>query len=139
LEEELSRIIFEKVTGITADRFLREKIKDLVDRSNGDLQLFQFTRARKHLKMKEGKLDIVITRVDRAEHVFNIVAAMIMAIFGLFYFMLPAATKVITIYQVIIIMGIGVLMFLFAIFLFLQTIPISTAKRIEPIIKHLED
>lgn len=139
LEEELNCIIFKKVTEISADRFFREKIKDLVDRSNGDLQPYQFAKARKHLKMKGGKLDIVITRADRVEHVFNFVYAGIMVIFALFFFMLPVSIKFAALHQVVIVMGLGVLMFFFALFLVLQTAPLSVAKHIEPIIKHLED
>jgi hypothetical protein len=139
LEEELNCIIFKKVTEISADRFFREKIKDLINRSNGDLQPYQFARARKHLQMKGGKLDIVITRVDRAEHVFNFVSAGIIAIFSLFFFMLPASIKFAATHQIVIVMGSGVLMFFFALFLVLQTVPLSVAKRIEPIIKQLED
>lgn len=138
LEEELNCSIFKKITEISADQIFREKIKYLIDHSNGDLQPFQFTQARKHLKMKEGELVIVITLSDRVGHIINFALSGIMFISVPYYFMSIADMKFTAIYQIVVVIGYGVLMFFFAVFLYWQTTPLLVAKYIEPIIKHLE-
>ncbi|WP_374327382.1 hypothetical protein [Azonexus sp.] len=138
LEEELNYLVFKRVTGISADRALREKIKSLVDRSDGELQTFQFARARKHTTMKDGKLLIRITRSDKIEHLFNWSFAVLVAVFALLAFMLPTTVKGASFQQVAIFIGLGTLMFFFALFLVSQTTPITVAKHIKPIVERLE-
>jgi hypothetical protein len=138
LEEELNYLLFKKVTGIPANRALRDKIKDVVDRSAGEIQTFQLARAKNHIKMKDGKLRIIIDTSDKAEWLFNWVAAIAMTLFALGFFMLPSAIKGVTLQQLATLMGIGFLFFLFALFLVSQTIPLSVARKLEPIITKLE-
>lgn len=138
LEEELNYLLFKKVTGIPANRALREKIKDVVDRSAGEIQTFQLARAKKHMKMKDGKLEVSIDTSDKVEWFFNWFAAIAMALFALGFFMLPSAIKGVTLQQLVTLMGLGFLFFLFALFLVSQTIPLSVARKLEPIITRLE-
>ncbi|MNV33415.1 hypothetical protein D3C71_1247820 [compost metagenome] len=138
LEEELNYLLFKKVTGIPANKALRDKLKEIVDRSAGEIQTFQLARAKNHLRMKEGKLNVVIELIDRVEWCFNWVAAIAMTLFALVFFMLPNAIRGINFQQLVALMGMGFLFFLFALFLVRQTIPLSVARKLQPIIKELE-
>lgn len=139
LEEELNYLLFKKVTGIPANRALRDKLKDIVDRSGGEIQTFQLARAKKHLRMKDGKLKINIDTSDKVEWLFNWAAAIAMALFALAFFMLPtAAIKGVTLQQLVTLMGLGFLFFIFSLFLVSQTISLSVARKLEPIITRLE-
>jgi hypothetical protein len=139
LEEELNYLVFRKITGISADRALREKIGMLVDRSGGDLQPFQFARARKFIKLKDGKLTVGVSTFDHIEKYFNRAAAIFVAIFGVGSFILPVAvSKGAPLQYAFTSLAFGMLMVLFALFLLSQTIPIAVAGRIKPIVDKLE-
>ncbi|WP_116324238.1 hypothetical protein [Cupriavidus taiwanensis] len=139
LEEELNYLVFRKITGISADRALREKIGALVDRSRGDLQPFQFARARKFIKLKDGKLTVSISTMDHIEKYFNWSAAILVAIFGVGNFILPVAVAKGAAFQYAFTsLVFGVLMVLFSVFLLSQTIPVAVAARIKPIVEKLE-
>lgn len=138
LEEELNYLLFKKVTGIAANRALRDKIKDIVDRSAGEIQTFQLAKAKSHIKMKDGKLRVETTGIDKAEWFFNWTLAIAMAFSALVFFMLPSAIKGITLQQLGTLMGLGFLLFLFALFLVSQTIPYSVARKLQPIVAKLE-
>ncbi len=139
LEEELNYLLFKKVTGIPADRHLREKLKDIVDRSAGEIQTSQLAKkAKPHLRMKGGRLSIVIGTSDRIESAFNWFFAITMAFLAIALFMLPSAIKGVTLQQLLSLMALGIVFFFFALFLVSQTIPLSVAKKISPIIERLE-
>ncbi|KAL0630452.1 hypothetical protein Q9L58_010701, partial [Maublancomyces gigas] len=138
LEEELNYLLFKKVTGIAANQPLRDKLKDIVDRSAGEIQTSQLARAKSHIKMQGGKLHVTTSAFDKAEWLFNWAFAIAMAVFAVAFFMLPSAIKGITFQQLGSLMGLGVLFFLFALFLVSQTIPYSTARRLQPLIAKLE-
>lgn len=138
LEEELNYLLFKRVTGIAADRHLREKLKDIVDRSAGELQTYQLAKAKSHLQMKNGKLLVVFRTSDRVEWVFNWTSAVVMAFFAIVLLMLPSTIKGVTLQQLLTLMTLGVVFFLFALFLVSQTISYSVAKKIAPVIAALE-
>ena len=138
LEEELNYILFKKVTGIPADRVLREKIKDIVERSNGEIQTFQLAKSKKFIKIKDGTLNISIEKSDRFEWLINWLFAIILALMALYFFMVPVTIKGVQLYQAATVMGFGVLTFFFALFIVSQTIPLSVAKRIKPQVEKLE-
>ena len=138
LEEELNYLLFKKVTGIAANRALREKLKDIVDRSGGEIQTFHLARVRGLLKMKDGKLTIVVGRFERFEWFLNWVLAIAMALSALTFFLLPSSIKGMTFQQLASLMGLGVMFFFFALFLVSQTIPVSAAKWLTPIVERLE-
>lgn len=138
LEEELNYLLFKKVTGIPANRVFRDKLKDIVDRSAGEIQTFQLARARNHLEMKNGRLRVVVRTIHKIEWYFNWASAIAMALFALGFFMLPSAIKGVTLQQLAVLMSLGVVFFFFALFLVSQTIPLSVARKLEPIITSLE-
>lgn len=138
LEEELNYLVFKRITGISANKILREKIKILIDKSNGELQTFQLAHASNHLKMKDGKLTINITIADNIEYIFNWSFAIFILLFSLFCLLLPIIVKGIAIQQIVIFIGLSVLMFFFGLFLVSQTLPIFVAKKIHPIIEKIE-
>lgn len=62
LEEELNYYVFKRVTGISADAVLREKLRDVIHRSGGDLQIRQLARVSQFLRMRDGKLTITVNQ-----------------------------------------------------------------------------
>ncbi|MFO6420537.1 hypothetical protein ACLBKS_10070 [Hylemonella sp. W303a] len=137
-EEELNYLLFKKITGISANRALREKLKDIVDRSAGEVQLSHLCRVKNLLRMKSGKLSVVVSRSARFEWGLNWLLAIAMALFALTFFMLPSALKGVTLQQLGSLMTLGMLFFVFALFLVSQTVPVSTAKWLGPLVTRLE-
>lgn len=139
LEEELNYLVFKRVTGIPADKALREKIKMLVDASQGELRTFQFARARKYLSMEGGRLRVIITRSHKIENFLNWVFTGLIALCALLMFRIAATVKDASFLQIGVFVGLGFTMFAFAMFLVLQTVPLSIAKVIAPKIDALEN
>jgi hypothetical protein len=138
LEEELNYLLFKKVTGIPADKPLREKLKSFIDKSAGEVQMWQLARAKEHLRIKDGKLIVVVGIWDRVNYYFNWFAAIIMAVFGLALMMLPVGSKGISLQQLMTFMGLGVVFFMTALFLLSQTTPVMSARRLTPMIERVE-
>jgi hypothetical protein len=138
LAEELDHVLFKRVTGISADRALREKIKDLVDRSGGELKVSQIAKAKSHVKMKSGRLLIEFTAFDKFHSIVNYCFAIVIAVYALIFFMLPSAIKGVTIQQLTVFMLIGILLFFFSLFIISQTSPYQVARKLKPIIESLE-
>lgn len=138
LVEEINYITFRKITGISADKINREKVDGLVDRSNGELPAFRIARAWKYIKMRDRKLVVEITSWDKVENYFNRVSAGVMMIFAMWCFVLLIDHKDATAYQAASLVIVGVMAFLAAMFLVWQNIPMSIAKKIEPLIVRLQ-
>lgn len=138
IEEELNYLIFKKVTGISADKVFREKVKEIIEKAEGELQFFQVARARKHLSVKEGKIIVKLSGWDRVEYYFNWVVAANTVVFGLLFLILPTTIKGLTIYQFAVFFFVSIISFFFSVFLAGQTMPFSEAKRIQPLIERVQ-
>jgi hypothetical protein len=138
LHEELNYFIFKKITGISADATLREKLRDVIARSQGELQIRQLSRASQFIQMKGGRLKIVVTRADRFFALLNIVFGAFISFAGLALFMLPGLAKTTSLIQIVTAMCFGLVFFAFALFLISEAFPAFAAIRISPIITRLE-
>lgn len=137
LEEELNYLLFRKVTGIAADWPLREKLKEVIDKANGEIQTFQLAKVKSHLRMRDGQLNIEIRAIDKVEWFISWCLAILIALLAVTIFILPGSIKGISILQVMTLMGMSMIFFALALFLVAQTIPLSTAKRIKPILERV--
>jgi hypothetical protein len=138
LEEEINAIIFKKVSGVWAEKTLREKILDIHDRAKGELSLFQFQKARKHLRIRNEKIVITISTFDKAEYILNWSVALIMAVLAFFSFAVIFVAQKILLLQAATLIGTGFLFFVVSLFLIFQTIPYSVAKHIKLMIEELQ-
>ncbi len=140
LKDELNKIVFKRVSKITADRCLREKILDVIDKSNGELQLFQFKVAIKYVKLRKEKLEVVINIGDKCWQFFCVVFGFcLLMVFGVICLILSENAAVSDVNKVIIVIGSGVVFVGLSIYCFLQSVPLSVAKQIAPVIKSIED
>lgn len=138
LEEELNYYVFKRVTGISADAVLREKLRDVIHRSGGDLQIRQLARVSQFLRMRDGKLTIAVSQGEIAWSWLNQFLAACVALVALSLFMAPGLVKGLAFTQVILSVAFGVFCFAFSMFLVLEAQPGLIAKRISPTLKQLE-
>lgn len=138
LEEELSYFIFKRITGISADAVLREKLRDVISRSGGELQIRQISRAREFIRMKEGKLQIVVTAFDIVFAFANLLFGALVALIALALFMLPGLAQQAALTQVINSAAVGAVLFAFSMFMVAQAFPTLIARRLAPIVQRLE-
>lgn len=138
LEEELNYFIFKRITGISADAVLREKLQDVISRSGGELQIRQISRAREFIRMSEGKLQIVVTKFDFFYAVVNLVFGAMVSLIGLALFMLPGLVQQISITQTVTSGAVGTVFFAFAMFIVAQAFPTLIARRLAPKVQRLE-
>jgi len=138
LEEELNYFIFKRVTGISADAVLREKLQDVISRSGGELQIRQISRASEFIRMREGKLQIVVTTFDIGYALVNLVFGAMVSLIGLALFMLPGLVQKTNIPQIVTSATVGAVFFAFAMFMVAQAFPALIARRLTPIVQRLE-
>lgn len=84
LREKINSMIFEIITGIKADKYLRERVMALYENSKGRLSYDDFRKARFFLEIKDdGSLEIRNIRIpDRAAHYFNRVVSLLYFLMG---------------------------------------------------------
>ena len=117
---------------------LREKLRDVISRSGGELQIRQLSRAREFIKMKDGKLQLVVTPFDVGYAMANLVFGALVALIGLALFMLPGLAKQPSIDQILMSTAVGVVAFTFALFVVAQAFPTIVAKRLAPVVDRIE-
>lgn len=138
LEEELNYFIFKKITGISADATLREKLRDLISRSGGELQIRQVSRASEFIRMKGGKLSLEVSKFDVLYAYSNLVFGALVALIALSLFMLPGFVKETSIPQALVSTAIGAVFFAFSMFMVAQAFPVFIAKRLALVVDRLE-
>jgi len=138
LEEELNYFIFKRVTGISADAVLREKLQDVILRSRGELQIRQFSRAREFIRMKDGKLQIVFTAFDVVYAFANLIFGALVALIGLSLLMLPGLLQQTNLTLILTSAAAGVVVFPFSLFMVAQAFPTLVARQLAPVVERLE-
>lgn len=138
LEEELNYYVFKRITGISADATLREKLRDVIERSAGELQIRQLSRVSQFIRVKEGRLTIVVHTIDSVWAYMNLIFGALVSLIALALFMAPGLVKMPTIAQSLVSVGFGVLFFVFAMFMVAEATPALLAKRIAPVVARLE-
>ena len=138
LEEELNYFVFRRITGISADAVLRDKLRDVISRSGGELQIRQLSRAREFIRIKDGKLQLVVTTFDIGYSIVNLAFGAGVALIGLALFMLPGLVSQTSINQILTSTAVGVVAFAFSLFMIAQAFPTIVAKRLAPVLDRLE-
>lgn len=135
LEEELNKIVFRKITGISASKNMRETILKLISLPDGELQDSHFTKARQHLHMHNNKLEVKLEIIDWFHHKFSWFSAIYVALWVFIAFAIPFTVHTMTATQLILNLLIGFALLGFFMFLVSQTVPYSVAKKIKPLLE----
>ncbi len=135
--ESLNNEIFYQLTGINADKYLRNHIIDIYEKLKGEITYEDLKIAQKFLKIKDNKLTIEIKTADNIEYGFNIFFSLILIIIASYFISMPSLIPNLKILQIIITLFIGVFIYLFAAFTIAQTFPIRKAKKIDKSIKEI--
>lgn len=135
LESEVETEYFKLITGMYAEKTLREKAIELHKKSNGELGFFHFIRARSYLLINNGALEVNISGFERFSYIFNHVSAAILGIGAAAFIFIPSYIKGISIYQILALAGFGVFLLIITLFLLNQTFPFYSANRIKNYIK----
>lgn len=138
VKEKLDMIAFERATGISADKSLRRKIQELHDKANGELSIFQLSRASKYFKLDKDKLIVNISGWSCVEAWFNRIVAFVVFTYALLVFFLLPMMPGLNLSQIAGLWLIIGMLSTFGTFLLIQTTAYSTAKNIQPIIEKLQ-
>lgn len=138
LIEQMNYVVYRKTTRIPADKFTRERVRELVRKSEGELQEFQISRAWKYIKREKADLVVKISTFDAVESVLNRVFGLVfLGMAGLALFVALTASGMASIERFYL-ACIAFLFFAGAIFYVWQTIPMSIARKILPVLLRLQ-
>lgn len=138
LENEIEAEYFKLATGVYCERDFREEIIKLQQSSKGYLVFWHFKQAFPHLRYEDGHVMVNIYMSEHVSFWVNYVIGWISALTGLIGFivlmLLILPVNGLTPIQILILSGVFVFLILLALFLFSQTLPVRSAKRIN---KHI--
>jgi hypothetical protein len=138
LIEHLNYVVYRKATRIPADKFTRERVRQLVQKSEGNLQEIQISRAWKYIRREKENLVVRVTTFDKIEQYVNRGFALIfvgMAALALFVAM---TANGIAAMDRLYLSCIAFLFFAGAIFYVWQMIPMNVALKISPVLLRLQ-
>lgn len=139
VSQELHREYFLYITNIAGEKQYRDRLFQIHRDSNGRLPFFHFRRASGSLKFVDGNVIVKLGFFDKLSYWYNIAAGIFFLFISWAFFMMPILTKSLSVVQVAVYIGAG-LMFLFAALLFgSQTFPFSSAKKVEAEIARQEN
>lgn len=138
LVDHLNYVIYRKIARLAVDKFTREKIQALVNKSKGELQDFQVSRAWKYIERENGRLSVRISTADKWEDGvtrFFALIFLLMAGLGVFACLNTKSPGP----ERLALLCIGFMFFCGATFFVWQSIPMSVAKKIAPVLAKLQD
>ncbi|WP_136678664.1 hypothetical protein [Neptunomonas sp. XY-337] len=137
LIEELANEQFKVATGIGAERELREAMILLHRSMEGELPFKYFKRALPHLSLKEGEIEVTISKLDSVNFWFNLLVGILLSVAGLVLMILPTQVNLtfpsntITITHLIALFSLGVAYMALSVFLISQVMPVAAAKKLK--------
>lgn len=132
-------IIFKCATGISAEQPLREKILDIYNKSNGDISMSHMRGAARFMELIDGHLKIEITKMHVAEAWFNRTQGSLFVVLALLSLIFPSVINDPSIYQFLVFTAMGGFLLMFSLFIFAQTFPIFSARKVKSIIEKLQE
>lgn len=117
ISHELQREYFLYVANIAGEKQYRDRLFQIHRDSNGQLPFFHFRRASGSVKFVDGNVMVKLGFFDKLSYWYNIAAGIFFLFVSWAFFMMPILTKSLSVVQVAVYIGAGV-MFLFVALLF---------------------
>ncbi|WP_323815671.1 hypothetical protein [Cellvibrio sp. NN19] len=139
ISQELHREYFLYITNIAGEKQYRDRLFQIHRDSNGRLPFFHFRRASGSVKFVDGNVMVKLGFFDKLSYWYNIAAGIFFLFVSWAFLMMPILTKSLSVVQVAVYIGAG-LMFLFVALLFgAQTFPYSSAIKVQAEISRQEN
>lgn len=139
LVEQLNYVVYRKIKRLPADKFTRERVNFLLEKSNGEIQDFQISRAWKYIKLRNKKLVVEITKIDKIVNIIeSVFGVLFLAVACLSLFFAVTAKEIIKVDRLYL-LSVFFLFFLGAMYYVWQNIPIAIAKKIAPILFRIQN
>ena len=130
VEDALNTEIFRRASGIYAEKEFREKLLFVSIESKGEVSISQLSLIKRFLSYEEGNVSVRIGKGAVTEFWFNRVMGSVVLFFAAVTFMLMSSIKSPTIYQFLGLMGMVILFGAMGIVMYVQTIPLTIAKKV---------
>jgi hypothetical protein len=139
ISQELHREYFLYITNIAGEKQYRDRLFQIHRDSNGRLPFFHFRRASGSVKFVDGNVMVKLGFFDKLSYWYNIAAGIFFLFVSWAFLMMPILTKSLSVVQIAVYIGAG-LMFLFVALLFgAQTFPYSSAIKVQAEISRQEN
>jgi hypothetical protein len=139
IEDALNTELFRRASGIYAEKEFRERLLFVATNSNGEVSISQLNQITRFLSFEKGKVLVRISKGAVTEFWFNRIMGSFVIFFAAATLMLMSSTKSPTIYQFLGLMGMVVLFGTMGIVMYIQTIPLTVAKKIAPAIESIQN
>lgn len=130
LKDEIQGEYFYQTHKIHMDKFKRDLLIETHNKLKGEITLKQFKKANNQLIVKDEKLHVEITNLDKLSLYYNVFFGILMAIFGFVILSVPVSLVEPDIYNIIKWLALSLFFICFGFFMVYQTFPIIIAKRI---------
>lgn len=137
LKDSINNEVFYQLTGIYTEKFLRNKIIEIYEKSQGLITYRDLKIAQHFLRLEENKLVVKINLSDKINKWFNVFLSILLVIIASYIISLSSIIDNLPLVKILISNLFGVLTYLFAGFIISQTFPIKKAKKIENILQNL--
>ncbi|WP_166253907.1 hypothetical protein [Marinobacter salicampi] len=134
-EDEIENEYFRLVHKVKMEKVVRDACIDWYAKLNRELSLSHFIRARSHLVLKDGKLDVKISKFDKIGFWYNMIAGIFLLLLGFFFLAMTSAVQSQTILGVFVLVGISLFLIVFGLFLLSQTFSVTSARKVREALK----
>lgn len=138
LEEELVREHFKICTGIGVEKEFREAILKAHRFTRGELDFKHFRRALPYFKFVDSKLSVEISRLSKIYSWLQFIFALLTLVFGLLILLVPVVIKEANFIDIFKWIGEGFFFILASIFMFTETFPVRSAKKILAVLNNIQ-
>lgn len=130
-EDEIENEYFRLVHKVKMEKVVRDACIDWYARLNRELSISHFIRARSHLEIKDGKLEVKISTFDRIGYWYNMIAGILLLLIGFPFLAMTNAIQSQSIVGIIVVIGVSLFLIVFGLFLLSQTFSVVSAKRVQ--------
>ena len=138
LQNYINNEIFYQLTGIRAEKFLRDKIVETYEKAQGLITYKDLKSAQRFLVIDDGELKVKVTIFDKIDKWFNLFLSIILIFITSYLFLLPSFINKPSLTQILISFSFGVFTYIFAGFLIALTFPIKKAEKIKKLLRNLK-
>lgn len=131
LKEELATEHFKLATGVRLEKQFREAVIKAHKSARGKISFMHFKRAIPYFSFQQGNLNVEISKFEEARYWFNFCLGLAAAFFGLITMVLLSQTSSFNFVHFVGSFGMGALLIVASLFLFSETFPVASAKKID--------
>ncbi|MAR73477.1 MULTISPECIES: hypothetical protein [unclassified Halomonas] len=130
-EDEIENEYFRLAHKVKMEKVVRDACIDWHVRLNRELSIAHFIRARSHLEIKNGELEVKISTFDMIGYWYNIIAGILLLLIGSLFLTMTNAIQSQSIVGIVFVIGVSLFLIFFGLFLLSQTFSVVSAKRVQ--------